>query len=88
MQNNLLPYAKSKKPAIKKLASTLKSFNVEFQPYVVEINNKEGDLSKYAGAATMQRIKGMILQIILDAISLTAAHLQTSNVTFRILRRN
>lgn len=86
--NLLLSHAKAKKPAIKKLSSTLKSFNVEFQPFVDEINNKEGDISKYAGVATMQRIKGMILHIILDAISLTRACLQTSSATFRKLRRN
>ena len=46
---------------MKKIASTLKSFNTEFQPFIDEINIKEGAIAKYAGAATMQRIKGTYL---------------------------
>ena len=45
---------------IKKLASAMGSWNIEFQPLVDEINTKEGDIAKYAGAATMQRVKGMV----------------------------
>lgn len=42
-----------------KIASTLKSFNAAFQPLLDEINIKEEAISKYAGAATMERIRGM-----------------------------
>ena len=52
-----MSYTKSL-PAMKKFASTLKSFNTEFQPSIDEINEKEEAISKYAGAATMERIKG------------------------------
>ena len=44
---------------MRKIASTLKSFNTEFQPFLNEINVKEEAISKYAGAATMERIRGM-----------------------------
>ena len=47
--------------AMKKFASTLKSFNTEFQPSIDEINKKEEAISRFAGAATMERIKGTIL---------------------------
>ena len=44
---------------IKKIANTLKPFDLEFQPYIEEINAKEGDIRKYADAASMERIKSM-----------------------------
>ena len=49
--------------AMKKFTSTLKSFNIEFQPLIEEMNTKEEVVSKYAGAATMDRIRGTILWI-------------------------
>ena len=51
---------------IKKIANTLKPFDLEFQPYIEEINAKEGDIRKYADAASMERIKGMIIHLVLD----------------------
>ena len=52
-------YVAKSPSAMKKIASTLKSFNAEFQPLLDEINIKEEAISKYAGAATMERIRGM-----------------------------
>ena len=55
----VMEHAKSSS-AMKKIASTLKSFITEFQPFINEINIKEEAVSKYAGAAAMERISGMI----------------------------
>ena len=49
---------------MKKIASALKSFNTEFQPFIDEINIKEKAISDYASAATMERIRGMIYMIL------------------------
>lgn len=43
---------------IKKFTSTLKSFHLEFQPFIDEINAKEDVIAKCADAATMERIRG------------------------------
>ena len=40
-------------------ASTSKSFNIEFQPLIEEMNTKEEVVSKCASLATMDRIRGM-----------------------------
>jgi len=49
------------KLGIKRFASTLKSFDIEFQPFIEEINAKEGIIRELADAATMERIKSMLL---------------------------
>ena len=36
----------------------LKSFDIEFQPFIEEINVKEGVIQKFADAATMNRVRG------------------------------
>ena len=50
-------------PAMKKFKSTLKSFNIEFQPLIEEMNTQEEVILKCASAATMDRIRGTILSI-------------------------
>ena len=55
-----LSYAKSE-PGIKKLATKLMAFDIEFQPFIQEINAKEQEIRECADAVTMQRIRGMIL---------------------------
>ena len=42
---------------MKKLAITLKSFEIEFQPFIEEISAKEGVIRQCADAATMDRVK-------------------------------
>ena len=42
------------------MTSILKSFEVEFQPFIKEINAKEEAIRECADAATMARIKGML----------------------------
>ena len=42
---------------MKKLAITLKTFEIEFQPFIEEINAKEGVIRQCADAATMDRVK-------------------------------
>ena len=44
----------------KKFAITFKSFEIEFQPFIEEINVKEAVVRECASAATMQRIRSMI----------------------------
>ena len=53
-------YAKSKL-GMKKIANTLKSFDTEFQPFIEEIHAKERIIWECADAATMERIRSMIL---------------------------
>ena len=36
----------------------MKSFDIEFQPYLEEINAKEGVIRTCADAATMERVRG------------------------------
>ena len=48
---------------VKKFASILKSFDIEFQPFIEEINAKEKVIRECADAATMERIRSMILYI-------------------------
>ena len=45
---------------MKKLAITLKSFETEFQPFIEEINAREGVIRQCADAATMDRVKRMV----------------------------
>ena len=56
-------YSAKSKLGIKKIANTLKSFDIEFQPFIEEINAKEGAIRESADAATMERIKSMVLHI-------------------------
>ena len=49
---------------MKKFASTLKSFDIEFKPFIEEINAKEEAIRECADAATMERIRSMILHIL------------------------
>ena len=44
-------------PGIKKIASKLKSFDLEFQPFIDEVNAKEGVIRECADAATMERVR-------------------------------
>lgn len=37
--------------------NTLKSFDLEFQPFIEEINAKERVIREYADAATMERVR-------------------------------
>ena len=60
-------YAKVKS-GIKKFASIFKSFDVEFEPFIEEINAKEEAIRECADAATMERIRSMILPIVLNMI--------------------
>ena len=42
---------------IKKATNVLKSFDIEFQPFIEEINTKEGVIRQCADAATMERVR-------------------------------
>ena len=47
---------------MKKFANILlRPFDIEFQPFVEEINKKEEVIRECADAATMERIRSMIL---------------------------
>lgn len=45
------------KLGINKITNALKSFDMEFQPFIEEINAKEGVIREYADAATMERVR-------------------------------
>ena len=69
------------------MAIILKPFDTEFQPFIEEINAKESVIRECADAATMERIRSMILPTY-DAgyiKSRSNGGVQTSKVTFRIL---
>lgn len=51
---------------MKNVVNTLKSFDIEFQPFVEEINAKESVIRKCADTATMERIRCMFLHMVLD----------------------
>ena len=40
------------------MASKLKSFDLEFKPFIDEMNAKVGDIREFAGVVTMDRVKG------------------------------
>ena len=44
---------------VKKLANMLQLFDLEFQPFIQEIDAKEEVIREFAGAATMKRIGSM-----------------------------
>ena len=58
----LFHYAKLKLGP-KKLASILQPFDIEFQPFIEEIETKEAVIRECANASTMERIKGMLYSI-------------------------
>jgi len=72
---------------IKKFASTLKSFDIEFQPFIEEINTKEGVIREFADAATMERIRSMAPHVVLVNKAKSNANIQISKEFFRILRQ-
>ena len=43
------------------MANTLKAFDLEFQPFIDEIDAKEGVIREFADAASMDRIRSMLL---------------------------
>ena len=61
-----LSYTKQKL-GTKKIGLALKSFDMdmEFRPFVNEINEKERIIREYADAVTMERIRSMMLEIII-----------------------
>ena len=72
---------------MKRFTGTSKSFNIEFQPLIEEMNTKEEVVSKCASLATMDKIRGMILHV-LDTIPSTKASIQRSKVLCRVLHYN
>ena len=71
---------------MKKFAITLKSFEIEFQPLIEEINAKEGVIRQYADAATMDRVRSMVPNAKHSWANLT--RIQILKVMFRILYRS
>ena len=48
----------------KKIANHLKPFSITMQPLIQDILDKEKKVEKYAGMATMERIKGLSSNVI------------------------
>ena len=57
------------KLGMKRLANILMPFDVEFKPFIEEINAKERVIHERAGATFMERIKSMVLHMVLDIIA-------------------
>ena len=53
---------------MKKFTNILKSCDIEFQPFLEEINAKEKVIRECTDAATMERIIGMILHMLVVLI--------------------
>ena len=51
----------------KKSLITFKSFDIEFLPFIQEINAKEGVIRELADAATMERVRSM-LTLLFDSL--------------------
>ena len=49
-----------------KFVMTLKSFEVEIQPFIKDMNEKEGFIREYADAATMERVRSMISHMMMN----------------------
>lgn len=64
----------------------MKPFDIEFQPFIEEINVKEGVIREYADAATMERIKSTILFSIGQNGVKSNANTQILELPFRVLR--
>lgn len=56
------------KLGIEKITKILKPFDIEFQPFIDEINAKEGAIRRCADAATMERIKSKISAYTFDTV--------------------
>ena len=63
----ILYYANSKL-AIGKFAKTLKSFDIELQPFIQEINAKEGVIQEFVNDTTIERIRSMMQHLLLHSI--------------------
>ena len=73
---------------IKQITTILTSFDIEFQPFIAEINTKEKIIRKYADSATMERIRSMVLHMVLDNRAESNVTIQASKESFRILRQS
>jgi len=74
---------------MEKVASALQPFDIEFQPFIDEISAKEGAIRECADAATMARIRSMVLHICFGYNRAKSNEgIQTSKVSFRILHQN
>lgn len=59
-EQDQITHGENRNIGMKKFSITLKSFDTEFQPFIEEINAKEGVIRECADAATMDRIRSMI----------------------------
>ena len=76
---------------IKKIVGVFTPFDVEFQPFIEEINTKEDVIRKYADAATMERIKSMVSTYTTVKSALWQSNskvYQTLKVSLKILHQN
>ena len=62
-----IPYT-DQKLGTAKFGIALKSFDIEFQPFIEEIDAKEKAIREIADAATMERVKSMVLHMVLNII--------------------
>ena len=64
---NISLYYAEPKLGVKRFTSLLQPFDIEFQPFIEDINAKEGVIRECADAATMERIRGIILDQVFGA---------------------
>ena len=61
LPNRLVLHNAKLKLGSKKLANMLQLFDIEFQPFLEEIDTKEAAIRECANAITMERVKGIII---------------------------
>ncbi|KAF8432505.1 hypothetical protein BGX38DRAFT_1225751, partial [Terfezia claveryi] len=73
---------------LKKVANTLKSFDIEFQPFIEDINAKEKVIQRCADAATMEKIRDIesVLQDITSELKPLAKLNEISTTATRNLK--
>lgn len=59
---------------MKKIVNALKPFDIEFQPFIEEINNKEEVARRCADTATMERIRSMVSIVVTIVHNLIQKH--------------
>lgn len=77
MEYNSVKYYDAKpKLGNEKYTSIHKPFDIEFRPFIEEINAKEGVIRACADATTLERIRGMVLHIVLVTYNSTESKIR------------
>lgn len=65
---------------MKRFGCTLKPFDIEFQPFIDEIDAKERVIRECVDVATMKRVQGMVLHMVLAQSAKSNPSIQTYRI--------